>query len=732
MLLDDIFNAAPESYTQADRDLIEKAYYLAEKTHEGQKRASGEPYFTHCVAVALILCELKVQSIVIAAALLHDTVEDTSVTLDDLKREFGDEVASLVDGVTKLTNLPNVQRIDKPLKDGEMPAPPEEETFDETERARQKQKLKNETLRKTFIAMTEDIRVIIIKLADRLHNMRTLSYTSKEKQRRIAQETLDIFAPIANRLGLWNIKGELEDLSFRYLHPREYAQIQEKLSATQARREREIDEIRGRLREIMDASHIECEITGRPKHLYSIYGKMLDRNKSFEMLRDLRGVRVIVNTVADCYAALGQIHTHWRPIPNEFDDYIANPKDNFYQSLHTAVMYDDGKPLEVQIRTFEMHHNAEYGIAAHWRYKGAMNDPTFERRIENLRSMMDWSNDVSDAAQFVESMKTDVFGDRVFVFTPHRDIKDLPLGSTPVDFAYAVHTEVGHRCRGAKVNGKIVPLNYVLKTGDQVSVITAKQGGPSRDWLNPNLGMVHTQKARSRICAWFKWQDREQNVAQGRKSLKTEMTRLGINDVELNDIALKLEYKTLDDLYAAIGCGDITAMRVISKINEELNIIQPRVRQTSRPVNADSGIHVLGVGNIYTTLGRCCNPAPGDDIIGYVTVGRGCTIHKKDCPNLRRVKNPERLIQVSWGEAEQTFPVDVVVKAYDRQGLINDITKVLLAEGVNLENLNTKVTHNYATNHLVIDVRDLSQLSSVLAKLETLPNVVEVYRKNPG
>ena len=733
MLLDDIFDAVPESYTQADKDLIEKAYYTAEKAHEGQKRASGEPYFTHCVAVALILCEMKVQSNVIAAALLHDTVEETSITLDDIKREFGEEIAFLVDGVTKLTNLPNSHRIDKPIKDGEQPAPQEEEPLDETELARRKQKLKNETLRKTFIAMTEDIRVIIIKLADRLHNMRTLSHTSKEKQKRIAQETLDIYAPIANRLGIWNIKGELEDLSFRYLHPQEYAQIQEKLAATHTRREHEFTEIKGRLREIMDASHIECEITGRPKHLYSIYGKMLDRNKPFEMLRDLRGVRVIVNTVADCYAALGQIHTHWRPIPNEFDDYIANPKDNFYQSLHTAVMYDDGKPLEVQIRTYEMHHNAEYGIAAHWRYKGAMNDPIFERRIEYLRSMMDWSSDVSDATQFVSSMKTDVLGDRVFVFTPHRDIKALPVGSTPVDFAYAVHTEVGHRCRGAKVNGKIVPLNYVLKTGDQVSVITAKQGGPSRDWLNPSLGMVHTQKARSRISSWFKSQDREQNIAQGRKALKTEMTRLAIEDVELDSIAEKLDFKTLDDMYAAIGCGDITTMRVIGKINEELKIFRPRLRQPQRVGQSpDSTVHVLGVGNIYTTCGRCCNPAPGDDIIGYVTVGRGCTIHKKDCPNVRRVKNPERLIDVTWGEAEQTFPVNVVVKAYDRQGLVNDITKTLLTEGVNLENMNVKAAHNYVTNDLTIDVRDISQLSTVLAKLEALPNVVEVYRKNPG
>ncbi|MBR6088954.1 MAG: bifunctional (p)ppGpp synthetase/guanosine-3',5'-bis(diphosphate) 3'-pyrophosphohydrolase, partial [Anaerolineaceae bacterium] len=543
MLLDDIYANLPDSYIQADKDLIEKAYYFAEKAHEGQKRASGEPYFTHCVAVALILLEMKVQSMVVAAALLHDTIEDTPVTTDDITREFGAEICSLVDGVTKLTNLPNTNRIGGPV--GQDPDNPEqpEQPLNENQKAQQKKELKNATLRKTLVAMTKDIRVMIIKLADRLHNMRTLSYTSEEKQKRIATETLEIYAPIANVLGIWRIKWELEDLAFRYIHPNEYAQIAENLAATHARREREITEIKERLKDIMESVHIDCEITGRPKHLYSIYGKMLNRNKPFELLRDLRGVRVIVNTVADCYAALGQIHTHWRPIPNEFDDYIANPKDNFYQSLHTAVMYDDGKPLEVQIRTHEMHQNAEYGVAAHWRYKGSVKDPSFERRIEWLRSAMDWQQDVENANEFVEAVKTDVLENRVYVFTPHRDILDLPAGSTPIDFAYAVHTEVGHRCRGAKVNGKIVPLNYVLKDGDQVSVTTAKQGGPRRDWLNPNTGLVYTQRAKSKIRAWFKWQDREQNLAQGREALRHELVRLGLNDADLGEIAQKLDYK---------------------------------------------------------------------------------------------------------------------------------------------------------------------------------------------
>lgn len=734
MLLDDIYANLPETYTQADKDLIEKAYYFAEKAHEGQKRASGEPYFTHCVAVALILCEMKVQSQVIAAALLHDTVEDTEVTTEDITREFGPVISSLVDGVTKLTQLPNNNRIGGPVDPNEVPAEQSAVPLDENKKALQKQELKNATLRKTLVAMTKDIRVMIIKLADRLHNMRTLSYTSPEKQLRIARETMDIYAPIANVLGIWRIKWELEDLAFRYIHPNEYAQIAENLAATHTLREREIAEIKERLKDIMESVHIDCEISGRPKHLYSIYGKMLNRNKPFELLRDLRGVRVIVNTVGECYSALGQIHTHWRPIPNEFDDYIANPKDNFYQSLHTAVIYDDGKPLEVQIRTFEMHQNAEYGVAAHWRYKGSVKDPAFERRIEWLRTAMDWHNDVSNNSDFIDGIKSDVFETRVCVFTPHNEPRDLPAGSTPIDFAYAIHTEVGHRCRGAKVNGKIVPLSYVLKDGDQVSITTAKQGGPSRDWLNPNTGLVYTQRARSKIRAWFKWQDREQNLSQGRDVLRHELVRLGLADTDLAEIAPKLDYASVDDMHVAIGCGDLSPIRVINKINEEIKALNmpPVLVPRPRPKQSASDITVLGVGNIYTTFGKCCNPAPGDDIIGYITKGRGCTIHKADCPNIQRIQNTERLINVSWGEPKQVYSVPITVKAYDRQGLINDITNLLVSESINLENINVKTQHNYVNTDIVVDVQDISQLSRLLNKLEALPNVVEAYRRNPG
>lgn len=741
MLIDDLLNGLPDHYTQADRQLVEKAFHVAEKAHEGQKRASGEPYFTHSVAVAMILSEMKVQSSVVAAGLLHDTVEDTTLTLDFLSETFSEEIAKLVDGVTKLTNLPNASSTEKHFAhqtddaETEEDSPISQSQREEMQRDRKRQ-LKNETLRKTFIAMVDDVRVIIIKLADRLHNMRTLSHMSREKQKRIAKETLDIYAPLANRLGIWRIKWELEDLALRYVHPDEYAQIAETLATTHTLREKEILEIIEKLESIMELGKIPCEVSGRPKHIYSIYSKMLDRDKPLEMLRDLRGVRLIVKDIPSCYAALGQIHTHWRPIPGEFDDYIAVPKDNFYQSLHTAVYYDDGKPLEVQIRTTEMHQNAEYGIAAHWRYKEhAKSDAAFERRLEWLRQLMDWQKDVEDAGEFIESMKSDVFQERVFVFTPRGDVIDLPIGSTPIDFAYTVHTEVGHRCRGAKVNGKMVPLSYQLKTGDQVSVITTKQGGPSRDWLNTNLGLVNTQRARSKIRAWFKWQDREQNLQQGKEIIKKELQRLGMADIDMNEISQELDFKHVDDLYTAIGCGDISSYRVINKINERFKSKFDQILQT-KPHIIDKGktseVTVLGTGNVLTVLGKCCNPAPGDEIIGYITIGRGATIHKIDCPNVARVKSKERLVQVSWGKPADRYPVAVTVKAYDRQGLINDITNMLVTENINLENINVKIAHNYANIQLIITVLNISQLSRVLTRIEGLPNVIEAFRNKPG
>jgi guanosine-3',5'-bis(diphosphate) 3'-pyrophosphohydrolase len=584
--------------------------------------------------------------------------------------------------------------------------------------------------------MSDDIRIVIIKLADRLHNMRTLGYMPESQRKRIAQETLDLYAPLANRLGIWRIKWELEDLSFRYINPEKYREIAENLSERHADREAQIQQILERLRTIMQQAGIQAEISGRPKHIYSIYKKMIEKGKQFDMVRDVRGVRLIVQDIPSCYAALGIIHTHWRPIPNEFDDYIAAPKDNFYQSLHTAVIYDDGKPLEVQIRTIEMHRNAEYGIAAHWRYKEkSKHDQAYEQRINWLRRLMEWRQEALSAQEFVEGVKSDIFEDRVYVFTPKGDIYDLPAGSTPIDFAYHVHTEIGHRCRGAKVNNKLVSLDYVLKTGDQVTILTAKHGGPSRDWLNPNLGLVKTQRARSKIQQWFKRQDREQNLAQGKLMLERELRRLGMSDINLDELAKSLEYRTVDDLYVALGCGDLSPARIINRLSELEKaqtdpLLAPRPSQEVK--DTSDTVSVRGLKGILTSMARCCNPTPGDEIVGYITRGRGVTVHRNDCPNILRLPSNERILKVTWGEPRQTYPVNIEIKAYDRQGLIADISGILSSEGINLLDIKFKVSQSYAYMNLVIEVHNVSQLSRVLTRIENLPNVMEAYRVKPG
>ncbi|BAJ63694.1 RelA/SpoT family protein [Anaerolinea thermophila] len=733
MTLESLLNQLPESYSAADREMICKAYQLAEKAHEGQKRLSGEPYITHCEAVAAILADIRVPPTLVIAGLLHDTVEDTPITLEDIRREFGDEIAKLVDGVTKLTHLPRVSRDDQYASEVEEYGL----ALETTEDTRRKQ-LAQETLRKTFLAMGEDIRVVLIKLADRLHNMRTLGYMPENKRRRIAQETLDIFAPLANRLGIWQIKWELEDLAFRYVNPEKYKEIAELLAQKRADREKQIQEIISRLRTILEQAGIQAEITGRPKHIYSIYKKMVEKSRSFDSLMDLRGVRLIVPTTQDCYAALGIIHTHWRPIPHEFDDYIAAPKDNNYQSLHTAVIYDDGKPLEVQIRTPEMDQNAEYGIAAHWRYKekhGKLEED-YEQRVNLLRRLMDWRQEVTDAAEFMDGVRTDVFKDRVYVFTPKGDIIDLPQGSTPIDFAYHVHTEIGHRCRGAKVNGKLVTLDYELKTGDQVEILTAKHGGPSRDWLNPNLGLTKTQRARAKIRAWFKWQDREQNLNHGKSILDRELRRLGL-EIDPQKLAEAFNMKTPEDLYVAIGCGDISLGKIVNKLvdfgKEKITdpLLAPTIQQESKSASAAT-VTVLGLKGILTSFAKCCKPIPGDDIIGYITRGRGVTIHRQDCPNVLRLSERERLIKVSWGTAPKTYPIPVEIKAYDRQGLMGDISQVLAEENINILDVNLKVSHHIATIHLTLEIGDIAQLSRVLTRIENLPNVTEAHRVKPG
>lgn len=733
--LEKLMEQLPENYTDAERKVVQRAYAMAEEAHREQKRGSGEPYINHCIAVASILTDLRVPSEVIAAALLHDTVEDTPVTLGDIRREFGDTIAILVDGVTKLTNLPRVSRGDQHAGQPNQADLSEDAEFIHAGGGRGRDAdMKSETLRKTFLAMGDDVRVVLIKLADRLHNMRTLGFMPEAKQKRIAKETLEIFAPLANRLGIWQIKWELEDLSLRYVNPGKYKEIAEQLQEKRPDREKQIEDIKEKLTHLLESAKIQAEVSGRPKHIYSIFKKMTRKSKSFDLVRDVRAMRLLVPDVPSCYAALGVIHTTWRPLPGEFDDYIAAPKENFYQSLHTAVIYDDGKPLEIQIRTQEMHENAEYGIAAHWKYKeGSRRDKAYEQRINALRNMMEWKADVHDAQEFVESMKTDVFQDRVYVFTPRGDIFDLPVGSTPIDFAYHVHTDIGHRCRGARLNGKLIPLHQELKTGDQVEILTAKRGGPSRDWLNSNLGLVKTQRARSKIKAWFKKQEDEQNLAQGRAALERELQRLGITELNFEKMAREFGYKTQDEMFIAVGCGDLSLSRVIRLMEgtaETADIL--KVTGSTTKKHSGDAVEVVGLKGLLWQMAKCCSPMPGDQIIAYVTRGRGATIHRQDCPNILHRDDTERLLQVDWGTTEQTFAVPVTVKAYDREGLLGDVSTLLQNEGVNIADVGVSFNRSVADVRLVVEVRDLEQLSRVLARLESLPNVLGAQRIKPG
>ncbi len=732
MPLEQFLEKLPKNYPVLERDQIIKAYRLAKEAHQGQVLASAQPYFSHCEAVATILAELTVPPELIIAGLLHDVVEDTDITIDQIRKEFNDEIVGLVDGVTKLTHLPNLLRgdqLDNALS--KVKEIPPHRKIREDEIA--------EALRKTFMAMSDDIRVVLVKLADRLHSMRTLSYLSEDKQKRIAQETLDIFAPLANRLGIWQIKWELEDLALRYVNPEAYKEIAEKLANRRADREQQIQEIIQHLKDELAVEGIHAKISGRPKHIYSIYKKMSRKELPFEMLMDLRGVRLVVDEVVTCYRALGVIHMKWRPIPGEFDDYIAARKDNNYQSLHTAVIFDDGKPLEVQIRTEQMDENAEFGIAAHWHYKEDLSKikENYQQKISWLRSLMVWQQDDEDAEDLVDSWKSDVFKDRVYVLTPQGDIIDLPAGSTPIDFAYHVHTEIGHRCRGAKINGKLVSLDYNLETGNQVEVLTAKRGGPSRDWLNPNLGLVQTSRARSKIKQWFKKQDRESNLQQGKTVLEKEFKRLGLKNIDYDPILPELGVKSIDDLYVAIGCGDIGVGRVVNKIaeveDEELDSeLELELADEPPSMVPSDAIKVMGLKGIATTIGRCCNPMPGDEIIGYITRGRGATVHRQDCPNILRVTEKERLVRVSWGQPGKIFTVPIQIKAYDRQGLMADISKTISEENISLIDMNMKMNQHLAVIRLVVGVQGISQLSRLLTKLESLANVFEAKRRHPG
>ncbi|MBC7263090.1 MAG: bifunctional (p)ppGpp synthetase/guanosine-3',5'-bis(diphosphate) 3'-pyrophosphohydrolase [Chloroflexi bacterium] len=709
MEIEELRSLAAEYLPESELKTIERAYAVAAEAHARQTRATGDPYVSHSVAVACILAESKMDTATLVAGLLHDVPEDTGVTLEDIRREFGDEVAHLVDGLTKLKRIRRLSR-----------ASPKGQQAEQAE-----------NLRKLILASVDDVRVILIKLADRLHNMRTLSALPEDKQVRIARETLETFAPLANRLGIWQYKWQLEDLALRYLNPDEYFKIARLLAERREERDRYIQRVADILHKRLEEEGIRAEIMGRTKHIYSIYRKMMEKQRTFEQIYDVRGLRVIVDEVRDCYTVLGIVHALWRPIPGEFDDYIAMPKDNLYQSLHTAVIALEGKPLEIQIRTHQMHYLAEYGIAAHWRYKERLpRDAEFEAKIAWLRQVTDWRQDVSKAGEFVDSLKSDVLPERVYVFTPKGDIIDLPQGATPVDFAYHVHSEIGDRTRGAKVNGRLVPLDYQLKSGEQVEIITAKRGGPSRDWLNPNLGYIRTSRAREKVRQWFRRQERAESIAQGREILERELRRLGLEDRSFEEIARLFKYTKVDNFLAAIGYGDIHPQQLASKILslvEEKPLVLPDEATLALKT---AGVQVTGVGDLLTRLAQCCNPVPGDPIVGYITRGKGITIHRHDCPNVRSLSDSERLISVSWGPAREVYPVRVRIEAFDRSGLLRDIAAIVTEEGVNMSSANIS-THsdNTATIVATLEIANIKQLSNILARIDGIRDVFEVRRE---
>jgi len=714
-----IFAALPD-LSRNDRALVERAFHRAEEAHRGQVRKSGQPFILHCVAVAQILADMKLDATTIAAALLHDVVEDTGVTLEDIAREFGPKIAELVDGVTKLKQLPTGVEGMHGGKAGDR---------------------EMEFLRKMFLAMGSDFRVILIKLADRLHNMRTLGHMPPHKQIQKSKETLEIFAPIANRLGIWQIKWELEDLAFRYLDPQKYREIAAQIDERRSDREAYMKRTIAYIQEHFAREGLKAEIQGRPKHIYSIYRKMERKNLPFSQIYDIRAIRIMVETIPQCYQALGIIHNIFHAIPGEFDDYISSPKQNSYRSLHTAVLDKDGKTLEVQIRTPEMHEDAEYGIAAHWRYKEgrapSSGELSFERRLERIRRMMEDVQETgdTDANGFVQGMLEQISPERIYAFTPKGDIIDLPEGATPVDFAYYVHTEVGHRCRGAKVNGRLVALDYQLKNGDRVEITTASRGGPSLDWLNTDLGFVKTARARNKIKQWFRRREREKAISAGKEVLDRELRKIGKSAMSRDEIAADLGYTRAEDLMAAIGYGEVTGAHISLRLLEAEHPVAPdealevTVVRKDEPVKAE-GMRIDETGGLLVTLARCCNPTYGDEITGFITRGKGITVHRADCKNVLNTNEPERLISVTWPpESDQSFPVPVLIVAYDREGLMRDIGAVIADEKINMSNVNISTRQNIATFELTMEINDLKQLARILAKIERLPNVVEAFRR---
>ncbi|WP_370842228.1 bifunctional (p)ppGpp synthetase/guanosine-3',5'-bis(diphosphate) 3'-pyrophosphohydrolase [Megasphaera sp.] len=719
-LIDTIHTYLP----QAKCDDVTKAYNLAEEAHKDQRRVSGEPYILHPLAVAQILADMKIDTTTITASLLHDVVEDTSYTLEDIKKMFGKEVAFLVDGVTKLSRLNYRTKEDQQLN----------------------------SMRKMFLAMAKDVRVVVIKLADRLHNMRTLRYMRSDKQKRIAQETLEIFAPLAHRLGIFNIKWELEDLSFRYLEPDKYYDLVDQMKQKRHVREEIVNEAIDVLKKALDEAHIHCEINGRPKHFYSIYKKMKKDNRDLSQVYDLFAIRVIVDDVKDCYGVLGIVHSLWKPLPYRFKDYIAMPKPNNYQSLHTTVIGTRGQPVEIQIRTWEMHRIAEYGVAAHWRYKEGnqtANKDAFDEKMGWLRNLLEWQ-DTSNPKEFVNALKLDAFSDEVFVFSPRGDVIDLPQGSIPIDFAYRIHTDVGHRCVGAKINGKIVPLDYKLKNGDIVEIITSKVGKPSLDWLN----IVGSSESRSKIRSWFKKENREENIAKGLDALERECKRLGHDWKALNvggrlgRVAKQMNAGSEDDLVAAVGYGGFAVNTVLIKLlelhkkdlqkqEEKTNSLAALEKlKTKKPVKHNgTGILVKGEPGLLVRLAKCCSPVPGDPIIGFITRGRGVSVHRADCPNVTHGQNDvDRLIDVEWDyDGNERFEVNMEIVAYDRTGIVAEIMATLAEMKISILSVNAKTSDTKnVTIHMGISIKDLAQFEFVATKIRRLKDVYAVERYTGG
>ncbi len=718
-LIDLLLDKAGEYLPPDKVAAVQEAYRFASEAHDGQFRKSGEPFIEHPLNTALYLADLHLDHTALIAALLHDVVEDTSVTQDEVSKRFGNEVSKLVDGVTKLTQT---EMLNIGVEDEIRPL----QNANEAARAA--------SIRKMLMTMAEDVRVVMIKLADRLHNMRTLDSMPEVRKRAIAQETLDIYAPLAHRLGMWEFKWLLEDLAFQHMNPEEYRKISRMLASKRGEREVYIERVVGILEDELETARVRAQVTGRPKHIYSIHRKTQKYaalNRTVNDINDLFALRVIVDNVGDCYAALGVVHAKWRPLQGEFDDYIASPKDNMYQSLHTAVLCEDAAPVEIQIRTGEMHQLAEYGVAAHWLYKeGSSDDQSFEEKMTWLRQILEWQREVAGAEDFVESFKTDIFKNQVYVYTPKGDLKEMPVGATPVDFAYRIHTDVGHRCIGAKVNGKLVPLQHQLEIGDMVEVVTSKSvRGPSRDWLNENKGYLKTSHARSKVRQWFNRQERKASVQTGREVFTREFRRLDTTMSE-EEIAELMGYANLEEFFVGLGNGSLSMRQVVGKLTTLVD--EPPEDETAMPVSLpepESGIEVLGVGDLLTRMARCCNPIGGHAIIGYITRGRGITVHRRTCPNIMRESESERLVEVDWGKTRTLYPVQIRVESWDRVGLLSDVTSLVADEGVNIvQSITGGQEDDLSIINLTVTIENIEQLNRLFSKMEGVVGVLSVSR----